>query len=352
MAFCSNCGNKVTPNFSFCDKCGTKLNNETPDKNLTSTGSTELSCPYCSTLIESDAKFCMECGKPLAQIRKCTKCGSFLAHTSLFCGHCGEPVPKTCPKCGHIFQKDEKFCPQCGCSANATRPSAVRNPFDENPQPQNAFSTTDTTNSSTSLCRVQEGKILAGVCSGLQAKFNLNAWIFRLLFIFTGIGLPIYIVLAIILKYDDPQMDPNQDFADTSKNIADASSNDPWTRAGKDKTVTIILSIFLGALGVDRFYLGYTQKGIVKLLSLLSIALVGIIFLILSQFLSYRDIEVVGIIAMILAAILGIVTVIFYIADIVRLLTGKLLPKAAVQIEYAQVSPENGNSNVPSDFLL
>ena len=147
-------------------------------------------------------------------------------------------------------------------------------------------------------------------------------------------------------------MDPNQDFADTSKNIADASSNDPWTRAGKDKTVTIILSIFLGALGVDRFYLGYTQKGIVKLLSLLSIALVGIIFLILSQFLSYRDIEVVGIIAMILAAILGIVTVIFYIADIVRLLTGKLLPKAAVQIEYAQVSPENGNSNVPSDFLL
>ncbi len=352
MAFCSNCGNKVTPNFSFCDKCGTKLNNETPDKNLTSTGSTELSCPYCSTLIDSDAKFCMECGKPLAQIRKCTKCGSFLAHTSLFCGHCGEPVPKTCPKCGHIFQKDEKFCPQCGCSANATRPSAVRNPFDENPQPQNAFSTTDTTNSSTSLCRVQEGKILAGVCSGLQAKFNLNAWIFRLLFIFTGIGLPIYIVLAIVLKYDDPQMDPNQDFADTSKNIADASSNDPWTRAGKDKTVTIILSIFLGALGVDRFYLGYTQKGIVKLLSLLSIALVGIIFLILSQFLSYRDIEVVGIIAMILAAILGIVTVIFYIADIVRLLTGKLLPKAAVQIEYAQVSPENGNSNVPSDFLL
>ena len=352
MAFCSNCGNKVTPNFSFCDKCGTKLNNETPDKNLTSTGSTELSCPYCSTLIDSDAKFCMECGKPLAQIRKCTKCGSFLAHTSLFCGHCGEPVPKTCPKCGHIFQKDEKFCPQCGCSANATRPSAVRNPFDDNPQPQNAFSTTDTTNSSTSLCRVQEGKILAGVCSGLQAKFNLNAWIFRLLFIFTGIGLPIYIVLAIVLKYDDPQMDPNQDFADTSKNIADASSNDPWTRAGKDKTVTIILSIFLGALGVDRFYLGYTQKGIVKLLSLLSIALVGIIFLILSQFLSYRDIEVVGIIAMILAAILGIVTVIFYIADIVRLLTGKLLPKAAVQIEYAQVSPENGNSNVPSDFLL
>ena len=352
ICFCSNCGNKVTSGFIFCDKCGAKLDNETPDKNLTSAGSFELNCPHCSTLIDSDAKFCKECGKPLTQIRKCTKCGNFLAHTSLFCGHCGEPVPKSCPKCGHVFQKEEKFCPKCGCSANATKPGSFKNPFDENPQPQNTFSTTETTSSSTPLCRVQEGKILAGVCSGLQAKFNLNVWIFRLLFIFTGIGLPIYIVLAIVLKYDDPQMDPNQDFADTSKNIADASSNDPWTRAGKDKTITIILSIFLGALGVDRFYLGYTQKGILKLLFPFLIILVGIIFLILSQFLSYRGIEVVGIIAMILAAILGIVTVIFYIADIVRLLTGKLLPKAAVQIEYAQVSPENGNSNVPSDFLL
>ena len=278
ICFCSNCGNKVTSGFIFCDKCGAKLDNETPDKNLTSAGSFELNCPYCSTLIDSDAKFCMECGKPLTQIGKCTKCGNFLAHTSLFCGHCGEPVPKSCPKCGHVFQKEEKFCPKCGCSANATKPGSIKNPFDGNPQPQNTF--------------------------------------------------------------------------DTSKNIADTSSNDPWTRAGKDKTITIILSIFLGALGVDRFYLGYTQKGILKLLFPFLIILVGIIFLISSQFLSYRDIEVVGIIAMILAAILGIVTVIFYIADIVRLLTGKLLPKAAVQIEYAQVSPENGNSNVPSDFLL
>lgn len=205
ICFCSNCGNKVTSGFIFCDKCGAKLDNETPDKNLTSAGSFELNCPYCSTLIDSDAKFCMECGKPLTQIRKCTKCGNFLARTSLFCGHCGEPVPKSCPKCGHVFQKEEKFCPKCGCSANATKPGSIKNPFDENPQPQNTFSTTETTSSSTPLYRVQEGKILAGVCSGLQAKFNLNAWIFRLLFIFTGIGLPIYIVLAIVLKYDDSQ---------------------------------------------------------------------------------------------------------------------------------------------------
>ena len=205
MAFCSSCGNKVSPDFIFCDKCGVKIKKDVSDQEITATETTKLACPYCSKQVKSVAKFCSECGKPLTKIRKCTKCGNFLAHTSLFCGHCGEPVPKSCPKCGHVFQKEEKFCPKCGCSANATKPGSFKNPFDENPQPQNTFSTTETTSSSTPLCRVQEGKILAGVCSGLQAKFNLNAWIFRLLFIFTGIGLPIYIVLAIVLKYDDPQ---------------------------------------------------------------------------------------------------------------------------------------------------
>ncbi|HHZ06405.1 MAG TPA: TM2 domain-containing protein [Clostridiales bacterium] len=36
----------------------------------------------------------------------------------------------------------------------------------------------------------------------------------------------------------------------------------------KNKTVALILSILLGTIGVDRFYLGYYGMGVIKLLTM------------------------------------------------------------------------------------
>ena len=58
---------------------------------------------------------------------------------------------------------------------------------------------------------------------------------------------------------------------------------------GKDWLTTLLLSIFLGSLGVDRFYTGHTLLGVLKLITCGGVGIWWLIDVILIAAGSYKD---------------------------------------------------------------
>ena len=65
-------------------------------------GGQKIPCPKCSTLNETDAKFCITCGTPLEQKKAadaagavvCKGCGTVNDPGSKFCVSCGTPLDR------------------------------------------------------------------------------------------------------------------------------------------------------------------------------------------------------------------------------------------------------------------
>ncbi|MBX0335103.1 TM2 domain-containing protein [Pontibacter sp. HSC-14F20] len=55
---------------------------------------------------------------------------------------------------------------------------------------------------------------------------------------------------------------------EAKKEIKKATKQDEGGTSGKSQLVALLLAIFVGALGIHRFYLGYTTIGIIQLLTL------------------------------------------------------------------------------------
>ena len=99
---------------SFCDDCGSKLENQLPVKNKW--------CPGCKERKSGLSKFCGDCGGKLEDeptVKNwCPVCKERKSGLSKFCGDCGgkledEPTVKNwCSVCEEIVLT--KFCIKCG----------------------------------------------------------------------------------------------------------------------------------------------------------------------------------------------------------------------------------------------
>lgn len=129
-----------------------------------------------------------------------------------YCRHCGnemQDAASVCLKCG-IHENtpvvsEVAYCKACGAEMNSK--AAICTKCGVSQVSDTKFS--NNSNSSRPLRRSRDGKVLAGVCSGIAKKTNVNPWVFRAILIFTnfivlGWFLDIaYIIAIFALPYGD-----------------------------------------------------------------------------------------------------------------------------------------------------
>lgn len=73
-----------------------------------------IACPFCNTVNEPTAMYCLSCGKPL-KMGACPNCGSEIDPDADFCEVCHHYIkPDVCSFCGASLTGAEAYCPECG----------------------------------------------------------------------------------------------------------------------------------------------------------------------------------------------------------------------------------------------
>lgn len=118
-----------------------------------------------------------------------------------------------CKNCGEVMNENQAICLKCGANAGKGNSFCANCGNDMNPEAAVCLKCGVTAKGSGSgsgkLTKSREGKIIAGVYSGLGKKLGISPWIFRIahiLLLFVGIGFFLllgYIIAAIAMPYDD-----------------------------------------------------------------------------------------------------------------------------------------------------
>lgn len=134
-------------------------------------------------------------------MKYCRHCGNEMRDGAAVCVKCGiaEKTPVTaekayCKACGTEMNGKAVLCTKCGISQTGGG---------------STWSNAGSNSGTTPLTRSRDGKIIAGVCSGIGKKFNMNPWIIRAVLIFShfmliGFLLDVgYLVAIPALPYGD-----------------------------------------------------------------------------------------------------------------------------------------------------
>lgn len=73
-----------------------------------------IQCPFCGSINEPGAMFCLSCGKPL-RMGACPNCGSEIDLEADYCEVCHHYIKNdVCSFCGAHLSGAEAYCPECG----------------------------------------------------------------------------------------------------------------------------------------------------------------------------------------------------------------------------------------------